>query len=168
MLRSIEIQTIGNRLREFGYVTLKEYYLSDKWKAVRNRMWNSKTLRECAGCSKKEKLQLHHKSYKNLCKEPLRHLCWLCDDCHEYVHTLAAEKGWSLWKATRFVTRKKMYTMSGQLPKVNKKHRQWWTDNTTKWNKKPGRQTGRRKKKHRIVDLNANARFPVRSYKVLA
>lgn len=79
---------IAKRLKRFGFKSLKDYYDSVSWKQTRKRVYNSRPY-ECAGCRKSSGLQLHHKTYQNLCKERLEYLIWLCDTCHKAVHQKA-------------------------------------------------------------------------------
>lgn len=105
-LRSNDLWKIRERLNLFRFSTLKDYYLSPLWQQTKERMLNGNRPKECESCGSLEDLQLHHRSYKTLCKENLNHVCWLCNHCHEMVHKLVSE-GCPLWYATRKVLRRR-------------------------------------------------------------
>ena len=92
---------IGTRLKRFGWKSLKEYYASRKWKDFRNSLLTRDS--RCEVCGEGFGLQLHHKTYQNLCEERAEFLVWLCADCHERVHGI-----------------KKGYTMSQKLKRLKK------------------------------------------------
>ena len=63
------------------------YLLSDKWKAVRIKKLN-KCNNRCEGCQSKEKLHIHHLTYRRIFDEHLDDLMVLCDECHIKAHTI--------------------------------------------------------------------------------
>ena len=104
------VMVIGERLRILGFKTLAEYRMSPLWAETKRRMTlESKRPKVCEACGEAVGLSLHHRSYKTLGKEKLSHLCWLCENCHEMVHKLCVNNEWTLWKATRFVVRRKTF-----------------------------------------------------------
>ena len=68
-------------------ISYQDYLLSDHWKDVRRRFWASKLHNgSCFVCSSKDKLQVHHKSYKRIGKEKMGDLILLCGKCHKETH----------------------------------------------------------------------------------
>jgi len=65
MLPTYELKIVNSRLRELGFRNLQEYYESPLWKD-RKRIYEEMNGREKCDC----------------CWE----LCWLCENCHEYLH----------------------------------------------------------------------------------
>lgn len=97
-------------LNKLGFKSLGDFLDSELWKETKKRMINkSKREMKCESCKSTNYLNLHHKRYSNLGNEKLNDLCWLCRDCHIFVHKLCA-RGYSLQKATREVCRKKLFT----------------------------------------------------------
>jgi len=84
MLRSEDLTIIGTRLRLHGLGSLKEYYQSEFWAALKLRFGRSKTL--CYSCGSREGLELHHLTYSRLCDERKEDLMYVCADCHEQIH----------------------------------------------------------------------------------
>jgi len=109
------IRLIGFRLGTFGYSSLSEYYTTDKWELVKKRLKKARVRYCCEVCKSQKRLQIHHKSYKTLCKENLNHLCILCFDCHKQCHALAERKKWTLWYATKKFRRLKRFTISQRM-----------------------------------------------------
>ena len=69
--------------------TYAEYLDTEHWKTTRKRFWESKLHNgACYSCGSKEKLQVHHKTYRRIGKERLTDLCLLCDECHGRTHEL--------------------------------------------------------------------------------
>ena len=61
-----------------------EYLLSDDWQDKKITMvWLRKS---CYNCGSKEKLQIHHLTYKRLGWEKIRDLRVLCSKCHKKEH----------------------------------------------------------------------------------
>lgn len=63
----------------------EEYLQSDHWKAVRLRTLQSDGY-ACRICNRKDKLQVHHRSYDRLGAELPPDVITLCDDCHTIFH----------------------------------------------------------------------------------
>jgi hypothetical protein len=74
------------------YQNYREYLLSPEWAQVRERFRKSKLPQQCQVCKCKENLHLHHKTYARLYNERLTDLCWLCADCHDWVHRFIKQK----------------------------------------------------------------------------
>ena len=64
----------------------KEYIKSEKWLQIRLDV--IQTRGNCERCGSKNKLQVHHKTYKNLFKEEPEDLELLCYGCHMTEHKL--------------------------------------------------------------------------------
>lgn len=68
---------------------LKKYhkYLkeSPEWANIKHELYTSRG-RKCEVCLSTVKLQIHHKTYKNIFKEEPTDLVILCEKCHMKVH----------------------------------------------------------------------------------
>jgi len=83
-----------SRDRDFksDYRNYKEYLKSPEWAEVKQRYRKSKLPQKCQVCKTSENLQMHHKTYARLYNERLTDLCWLCADCHDWVHRFIKQK----------------------------------------------------------------------------
>ena len=73
-------------LRRIGYDSYKAYIASEAWSNRRERYWETHP-RACLICDEREgKIDLHHNTYIRVGREEDGDLCWLCDECHEWVH----------------------------------------------------------------------------------
>ncbi len=63
----------------------KAYLLSPEWAQVKIDIYASRG-RKCERCGSNAKLQVHHKSYKNIFNEEPKDLEILCDICHKKEH----------------------------------------------------------------------------------
>jgi 5-methylcytosine-specific restriction endonuclease McrA len=96
----------GNRtVSRSGYRT---YIQSPKWRATRQRYFDSGMPQECYVCGtpRRPGMHLHHRTYKNLGAERLMDLVPVCPDCHELIHAIfdADRPRWEregLWYATK-------------------------------------------------------------------
>ena len=89
------------RLDVLGYPSLAAYYECDHWRKLKA---NFKPNKKCSACEKGGRLELHHKTYKNLGVEKAHELCFLCGDCHESIHVLALGLNLRIWESTeRFI-----------------------------------------------------------------
>lgn len=84
----------------------KAYIQSKEWQAVRKRFWSSKLPKNCFVCGELGgKMDLHHRTYKNLGNERLMDLVPVHRNCHYEIHYIFEEdKGNSrnsLWAATK-------------------------------------------------------------------
>lgn len=75
-------QTKGKKPAKVDY---HEYMKSAAWQRKRRKMF-SKFGEFCQICRSSNDLQIHHKTYKNLGREPLEDLQILCKACHENHH----------------------------------------------------------------------------------
>ena len=82
---------VCERLKLIGFSSLKEYYVSSRWQATKDRMRASKFKQRCFCCRTIHNLNLHHKSYKTLGRENLCHLIWMCSQCHLETHQWVAK-----------------------------------------------------------------------------
>lgn len=63
----------------------KEYLQSDHWGFVKaKKLYFCK--KQCCICESKSRLEVHHKTYKNLGKEDLDDLIIVCRICHQSIH----------------------------------------------------------------------------------
>lgn len=62
-----------------------EYLKSAEWRAFRKQAFEFYG-RECSECKGTDRLQVHHKHYKNIFNEKLEDVAILCEPCHEKVH----------------------------------------------------------------------------------
>src|ERR1035437_234553 len=73
------------------WVTYKEYLLSDVWKRKREQKLKESGYK-CEECNSKIFLQVHHKTYKHIFKEPMKDLKTLCEVCHKANHNLLTDE----------------------------------------------------------------------------
>jgi 5-methylcytosine-specific restriction endonuclease McrA len=88
----------------------KEYLQSAHWQNLRRRFFKSGLNKgACARCRTRDRLHLHHKTYKNVGREHLADLCLLCEACHSLVHQLyeehKGERRWTLNRTTKRLIR---------------------------------------------------------------
>ena len=83
----------------------KKYIQSKEWQAVRKRFWESKLPKNCFVCGELDgKMDLHHRTYKNLGNERLMDLVPVHRNCHFEIHDLHRSRNDSrnnLWRATK-------------------------------------------------------------------
>lgn len=90
--------------KERNFTSYASYLRSDIWKSKRARFWKSKRGRHkrCYCCEEKKATQVHHVRYKHpLGTETLKDLVGVCGTCHQEIHRLVREKGWTIHGATR-------------------------------------------------------------------
>ncbi len=89
MLPKKELEYVGKGLKKIKKKNLDEYYKSKHWQTVRRarKMQHNIECEICGDDEKKTPKHLHHSTYKNLGDELGCDLKWLCEDCHEEVHT---------------------------------------------------------------------------------
>lgn len=78
----------------------REYLLSEHWQKLRKKRLSNAN-RTCYACGSRERLDVHHRTYKRVGREHLSDLIILCRDCHEAVHKMMKVKKFGLWKAAR-------------------------------------------------------------------
>jgi len=67
------------------YRDKQEYLESDKWARTRQTRLDIDS-NECVKCGEKNKLEIHHITYKRLFNENIYDLVTLCRSCHQEVH----------------------------------------------------------------------------------
>jgi 5-methylcytosine-specific restriction endonuclease McrA len=67
-----------------------EYLASSEWLIKKSKLVSQylrrKWLVSCSHCNSQKNLQVHHLTYKNIYKEKLSDLVFLCSICHEKRH----------------------------------------------------------------------------------
>lgn len=64
----------------------EQHISSPEWKETRKKILE-RDKNECRTCPSKERLEVHHRHYKNLGNEDLDDLTCLCHTCHEAITT---------------------------------------------------------------------------------
>lgn len=82
-----DTSSIAARLYRLGFPNYRSYLASGHWRALR-AAYRSRFGDRCQECGL-QPVELHHRTYKRLGKEPLSDLIALCDGCHEAAHFLA-------------------------------------------------------------------------------
>ena len=84
------------------------YLKGEHWADVKARFRASKLYTgTCFICGSKGRLDIHHKTYKNIGKERLTDLVALCRYCHIDCHKLIGKsKRYSLWKTASLMRKK--------------------------------------------------------------
>ena len=78
------------------------YLKSKKWKAIRMKIINERE--NCERCWGENRLEIHHKTYKNVFNEKMEDLELLCHSCHQQHHGFEkAEKPSFLNRLTTFL-----------------------------------------------------------------
>lgn len=99
-------------------LTYKQYLASDHWQDLRRRVWASPLHKKrCYACGAKERLEVHHKTYRRIGHEWLMDLCLMCRECHQAAHDFAklnpkAQDGKGLRNAARRI--RKVFERTGQ------------------------------------------------------
>lgn len=87
----------------------KDYLQTDHWKNFRQRVYSQKKNRACRICQRSERLNIHHKMYKDkhgsiLFRETLAQIIVLCQECHYAWHKYRKEKlKWKYADRIRFL-----------------------------------------------------------------
>lgn len=76
------IKFLKDKLWKLRY---KQYLKSDKWRQKRFLVLQRDGFK-CVRCGSKNRLQVHHKTYRNVFNEPLSDLITLCNRCHKKEH----------------------------------------------------------------------------------
>lgn len=92
----------------------RKYLRSKEWLEIRLDIL---TLRgnKCEKCFSKNKLQVHHLTYKNIFKEEPKDLIVLCDRCHENEHKKPKVNGGKLTLAQKVQRKKKMAKLKKKI-----------------------------------------------------
>ena len=123
---STSTKGLGYRLNKLGYSSYKEYLSSIHWRFFRKKFYSqSKRVKRmlakrgfvwCEWCKSRDRLCLHHKTYKHLGSEFLDDVVLICQNCHDEVHKLESF-GFNLWKATKIIKQRKLRNKSKHLCK---------------------------------------------------
>lgn len=68
-----------------GTPSYRAYFHSAQWYSKRELVLK-RAHNRCEACGSQEVLQVHHKTYDNLFREPLEDLQCLCKNCHKLYH----------------------------------------------------------------------------------
>ena len=82
-----------NQLKTFNklkWMSYTEYLKSNHWINLRNRFLKYSN-NKCGICQSQQKLQVHHRTYKNKGCEEYKDLIVLCKKCHELYHKSTKE-----------------------------------------------------------------------------
>lgn len=90
-------QQFRKRLARFGYPTYNAYLRSEQWAEAKRRYAAERPLRcfVCGGAP----VDIHHRSYRHLCREPVFDLMALCRHCHGEAHQIHSAEQETLWLA---------------------------------------------------------------------
>ena len=78
--------TLQEKLQSLGYKGYKEYLRSSHWKNIKHLCLKKKKYC-CFICNEStEILSLHHTTYKNIGKEKINDLVFVCEKCHSGLH----------------------------------------------------------------------------------
>lgn len=79
-MREIKCITTGEVVYSY-----RDYLKTEHWKNIR-KLIRKKYNNKCKNCKTSERLEVHHKTYRNIGNELLSNLVLLCRDCHQQVH----------------------------------------------------------------------------------
>lgn len=65
----------------------QKYLLSKKWKEFRERAFEFYG-KECGRCGNRHRLEIHHRTYRNIYNETLSDVIVLCKHCHKSAHKI--------------------------------------------------------------------------------
>ena len=106
---------IGTRLQKLGFRTYNEYLKSEHWKQFKEKVFRSKMMKNGFSCwmctNNNTRLNVHHKTYKNLGKEKIGDIMLICEKCHKFIHII--DRKLDLYQRTKIVNRiagKKCYS----------------------------------------------------------
>tara|TARA_R110002167_G_scaffold33510_1_gene107646 strand:+ start:1142 stop:1558 length:417 start_codon:yes stop_codon:yes gene_type:complete len=93
-----ESQYKAERLSAFGFKTYNDYLTSDVWKKKKIKFYKSSYCSKtngtpsCSVCGSISKPNVHHLTYKHICREKLEDLLLLCNSCHNLTHDVLKTK----------------------------------------------------------------------------
>lgn len=99
----------------------RAYLKSTHWKQLKidtKRKLKKQGLKRCYVCKYKEKLHLHHRTYRRLGQELPDDLVCLCRRCHRKVHFIVKERKSTLYNAHVYLRRKLGFVESDQSKSV--------------------------------------------------
>lgn len=74
-----------------GGIVYSKYIVSESWKNFTKRFYK-KNKKECASCSGKTEIDIHHMTYERLGHELMEDVVALCNDCHFSFHERMKER----------------------------------------------------------------------------
>ena len=77
-------KSIKNQKKKW-FAKYRKYLLSDEWAQIRIDLFNHRG-KQCELCLSKNKLEVHHLTYKNIFNEEPEDLMILCKSCHKKQH----------------------------------------------------------------------------------
>ncbi|MFA5014813.1 MAG: HNH endonuclease signature motif containing protein [Actinomycetota bacterium] len=80
------------KTEQLGFKSYEEYLKSDIWKTNRDRFLNTIENKCCVVCLSTIKINVHHRTYKNLGDEKINDLVILCQSCHRKFHAKKIKK----------------------------------------------------------------------------
>lgn len=96
----------------------KDYLKSDDWAQIRIEIITKR--KRCERCGSKNKLQIHHKHYKNIFHEEPEDLELLCNNCHQKEHSIKAKKKIKPKKHLTTKQKKKVIRDKSRLKKLRR------------------------------------------------
>lgn len=84
--KKIPKEMIEEPLWYLRQLTYRQYLLTQHWKDIRLKKLASVDYK-CEECKNGQELQVHHRTYINICREKLKDLQVLCSTCHKKQHT---------------------------------------------------------------------------------
>jgi 5-methylcytosine-specific restriction endonuclease McrA len=108
-------------------VNYKKYLQSPHWYNYKQSVYRDKPY-YCYLCQKREKLELHHITYKNLGNENIDDVIYLCHKCHLYATFSKEKEKLQKWfERTRKRNLKKRQYMNGktfrEINEIKRKNR---------------------------------------------
>ncbi len=121
-------ESFHDRLCRFGHSSYEQYLGSDAWKCFKINYTRHQALSglspRCFVCScghkKKQKLNLHHIIYDNVCEEDYEDVVWLCREHHVEVHGYEKKNDCLLCKAHILLKESGLYSKRKTKPKVSR------------------------------------------------
>lgn len=89
-LEKINKDKYFNKLRSLNIYSYGSYLKSDYWKMLKEKMYLSKTPKNCFCCGSNSYLDIHHRKYKakDIDRLNISNLVYLCRSCHTKVHKI--------------------------------------------------------------------------------
>lgn len=99
-------RTRDSRLAKIG-ITYQEFLLTEHWKQVKQKAMTRDCYTKCKVCGTRDKVELHHTSYKWLnTKDELRNVLSVCRKHHQEIHDLSRKENMSVRLSSRFIIMK--------------------------------------------------------------
>ena len=101
-----------------------EYLKTKHWQKKRKGLACT-TSKKCMLCGTKDRVEVHHLTYKRLGNEYYTDLCFLCRDCHQATHDGGSEALSKVWTIRKEQRREDIRRIKGKdkvvVPKKKKK-----------------------------------------------